>query len=95
VLPLSPAEHVQIALQLRTVITRYQDYGSVVGHLDQHVDPKVPFLDCGLVSGQIAVDHEEVNARLDGVCDKPFQALSSVGEVAVFIKMEITSVGKS
>ena len=44
-------------------------------------------------TSEAAVDHEEVNARPDGICDKPFQTLSGVGEVAVFIEVEIASVG--
>jgi hypothetical protein len=95
VLSLSPAKHIQIALQLSTMISRDQDYGRVVGHFDQPVDPEVPFLNRGLVGCEIAVDHKEVNPRPDGICDKPFQALSGVGEVAIFIKVKITSVGKS
>ncbi len=34
-------------------------------------------------------------ARQDGICDKPFQAPCSVGEVAVFIEVEIAGVGDS
>jgi hypothetical protein len=67
----------------------------VVGHFDQHVNPEVPFLNCRLVRREVTVDHSEVNARPDGICDKPFQALGGVGEVAVFIEMEITGVTKS
>jgi hypothetical protein len=93
--PLSPAKHIQIALQLRSVISRHEDYRCVVGHLDQHVHPEVPFLDCGFVRREVAVDHKEVNARPDGICDKPFQALSGIGEVAVFIEVEITGVTES
>jgi hypothetical protein len=29
------------------------------------------------------------------ICDKPFQALRGVGEVAVFIEMKITGVSES
>jgi len=77
------------------VISRYQYYGRVVGHFDQPVDPEVPFLNCGLVGREIAVDHKEVNARLDGICDKPFQTMCGVGEVAVFIEVEIAGVTES
>jgi hypothetical protein len=77
------------------VISRYQYYGRVVGHFDQPVDPEVPFLYRGLIGREVAVDHKEINARLDGICDKPFQALSGVGEVAVLIEMKITGVSKS
>jgi hypothetical protein len=49
------------------VISCDQDYGRVVGHLDQPVDPHVPFLDRGLVRRKVAVDHKEVNARPDGI----------------------------
>jgi hypothetical protein len=95
VLSLSPAKHIQITLQLRPVISRDQDYGRVVGHFDQPVNPCVPFLNRGLVGREVAIDYNEVNARPDGICDKPFQAPGGVGEVAVFIQVEITSVGKS
>jgi hypothetical protein len=95
VLPLSPTEHVQITLQLSTVVSRYQDYGCVVGHIDQPVDPEIAFLNCGLVGCQVAVDHKEINARPHGICDKPFQALGGVSEVVIFLEMEITSVGKT
>jgi hypothetical protein len=95
VLPLSATKHIQIALQLSTVISCDQNHRSVVGHFDEPVDPEVPFLNRGLVGRQVAVDHKEVNARADGVCDKPFQALGGVGEVAVFIEVEITSVTES
>ena len=74
------------------MISRYQYYGRVVGHFDQPVDPEVPFLNRGLVGREVAIDHKEINARADGVCDKPFQALSGVGEVAVFIEVKITGV---
>jgi hypothetical protein len=77
------------------VISRYQYYGRVVGHFDQPIDPEVPFLNGGLVRREITVDHKEVNARPDSICDKPFQALSGVGEVAVFIEVKITGVSES
>jgi hypothetical protein len=89
------AKHIQISLQLRSVISRDQYYGRVVGHFDQPVDPEVPFLDCGLVRREVAVDHKEVNARPDGICDKPFQALRGVGEVVVLIEVKITGVSES
>jgi hypothetical protein len=89
VLALSPPKHVQIALQLRSVISCDQDCGRVVGHFDQPVDPEVPPLNCGLVRGEVTVDHKEVNARPDGICDKPLQTLRGVGEVAVFIEVKI------
>jgi hypothetical protein len=89
------AKHVQISLQLCPVISCRQDYGRVVGHFDQPVDPEVSFLNHGLVGREVAVDHKEVNVRLDGICDKPFQTLRGVGEVAVFIEVEITGVSKS
>jgi hypothetical protein len=77
------------------VISRHQYHGSVVGHLDQAVNPEVPFFNGALVGREVAVDHKEVNARLDGICDKPFQALIGVGEVAVFIEVKITGVSES
>jgi hypothetical protein len=77
------------------MISRYQNHRSVVGHFDQPVDPEVPFLNRGLVRCEIAIDHKEVNARLDGICDKPLQALSGVNEVAVLIEVKITSVNES
>jgi hypothetical protein len=95
VLPLSPAKHIQITLQLSTVISSYQYYGRMVGHLDQPVDPEVPFLNRGFVRREVAVDHKEVNAGTDGIRDKPFQALRGVGEVAVFIEVKITGVSES
>ena len=95
VLPLSPGEHVQIALQLRSVISCDQNHWSVIGHFDKPVNPEVSFLDCGLVGREVAVDYKEVNARLDGIYDKPFQTLGDVGEVPVFIQVEIASVGHS
>ena len=49
----------------------------------------------GKGAGKVAVDHNEVNAGTDGICDKPFQALGGVGEVAVFIQVEITGVTES
>jgi hypothetical protein len=49
----------------------------------------------GLVSREVAVDHKEVNARLGGICDRPFKALCGVGEVAVFIEVEITGVSEA
>jgi hypothetical protein len=58
-------------------------------------NPCVPFLDCGLVGCEVTVDQKEVNVRPDGICDKPFQALGGVGEVAVFIEVEITRVAES
>jgi hypothetical protein len=95
VLPLSPAKDVKISLQLSTVIFCNQYYGRVVGHFDQSVDPEVPFLNRGLVGREVAVDHKEVNARPDGICDKPFQTLRGVGEVTVFIEVKITGVSES
>jgi hypothetical protein len=94
-LPLSPAEHIQITFQLCTVIPCDQDYWRVIGHFDQPVDPEVPFPNCGLVGCEVSVNHKEVNARPDGICDKPFQTLGCVGEVAVFIEVEITCVTES
>ena len=69
-----------------------QDYRRVVGHLDQPVDPHVPFLDRGLVRRKVAVDHKEVNTRPDGICDKPFQTLSGVGEVVILFQMYVTQM---
>ena len=77
------------------MISRYQYYGRVVGHFDQPVDPEVPLLNRGLVGREVAIDHKEVNVRLDGICDKPLQALGGVCEVAVFIEVEITGVSES
>jgi hypothetical protein len=76
------------------VISCYQNYRSVVGHFDQHVN-QVPFLNRGLVGREVAVDYKEINARPDGICDKPFQTLRGVGEVAVFLEVEITGVSES
>jgi hypothetical protein len=76
------------------VISCNQDYGRVVGHFDQPVDPEVPFLDRGLVGDEVAVDHKAVNARPDGICDKPFQTLSGVGEVVVLVEVEIAGVSQ-
>jgi len=67
----------------------------VAGHFDQPVDPEVPFPDRGLVGCEVAVEYKEVNARADGICDKPLQAVGGVGEVAVFIEVKIASVGES
>jgi hypothetical protein len=72
-----------------------QDYRRVVGHLDQPIDPEVPFLDCGLIGREVAVDHKEVNARPDSICEKPLQTLGGVGEVTVFIEVKITGVTES
>jgi hypothetical protein len=77
------------------VISRHQDCGRVVGHFDQPIDPEVPFLDCGLVGCEVAVDHKEVNARMDGIGDKAVQAVGGVTKVAVFIEMKIASVTES
>jgi hypothetical protein len=77
------------------VISRYQYYGRVVGHFDQHVNPEVPFHDCGLVGREVTVDYKEVNAHPDGICDKPFQTMCGVSEVAVFIDVKITRVSES
>jgi hypothetical protein len=95
VLPLSPSKDIQIALQLRSVISRDQNHRRVVGHLDQPVDPEVPFFNRGLVGREVAVDHKKVNAGTDGICDKPFQTLRGVSEVAVFIEVKITGVSES
>jgi hypothetical protein len=46
-------------------------------------------------TSEVAVDHKKVNARPDGICDKSFQALRGVAEVAVFIEVEIASVSTS
>jgi hypothetical protein len=95
VLSLSPAEHIQVALQLCTVISCDQYYGSVVRHFDKHVNPEIPFFDGGLVGCQVAVNHKEINASPNSICDKPLKTLSGIGEVAVFIEVEIASVGES
>jgi hypothetical protein len=95
VLPLSTTKYIQISLQLSPMISRHQDYGRVVGHFDQPVDPEVPFLNRGLVGREVAIDHKKVDTRLDGICDKPFQALGGVGKVVVFIEVKITGVSES
>jgi hypothetical protein len=77
------------------VITRDQYYRSVVGHFDQPIDSEVPFLDRCLVGYEAAVNHKEVNASPDGICDKPFQTMSGVSEVAVFIEVKIAGVAES
>jgi hypothetical protein len=77
------------------MISCHQDYGRVVGHFDQPVDPEVPFLDRCLVGRKVAVDYKEVNARPDGIGDKPFQTLRGIGEVVVFIEVEITGASES
>jgi hypothetical protein len=77
------------------VISCNQYYGRVVGHFNQPVDPEVPFLNRGLIGREVAVDHKEINARPDGICDKPLQTLRGVSEVAVFIEVKITGVSES
>jgi hypothetical protein len=72
-----------------------QNHWSVVGHFDQPVDPEVTFLNRGLVGCEVTVDYKEVNVRADGICDKPFQTLRGVGEVAVFVEVKITGVAQS
>jgi hypothetical protein len=72
-----------------------QNHWSVVGHFNQPVDPEVPFVNRGLVGREVAVDHKEVNAPLDGICGKPLHTLSGVGEVVVFIEVEMTGVTES
>jgi hypothetical protein len=67
----------------------------VVGHFDQAVDPEITFLNRCLVGCELAVDHKQVNARPNGICDKPFQALRSVSEITVFIEVKIASVTES
>jgi hypothetical protein len=54
-----------------------------------------PGQEIGLIGREIAVDHKDVYARPDGICDKPFQALSGVGEVVVFIEVKIAGVTES
>jgi hypothetical protein len=71
VLPAGSGKDVKIFLQLCPVISCDQDYGRVVGHFDQHVDPEVSFLDRSLVRGEITVDHKQVNVRPDGIRGKP------------------------
>jgi hypothetical protein len=95
VLPLRPAKHIQIALQLCSVISRCQNYGRVIGHFDQPVDPEVTFFNRGLVRGEVAVHYKKVYLCPDGIGDKPFQTLRGVGEVVVFSEVEIASVAES
>jgi hypothetical protein len=85
----------QIAFQLSTVISRGQNHRNVDGHFDEPVDPKVPFLDRGLVGCEVAVGHKEVNARPAGICDKPSHTLRGVAERVVFIEVKITGVTES
>ena len=77
------------------MISRDQNHRSVVGHFDQQVNPEITFFNCGLVGCEVAVYHKEVNARLDGICDKPFHTLRGIGEVTVFIEVKITGVNES
>jgi hypothetical protein len=86
---------VQIALELRFVISSKQHHRSVVGHFDPEVNAKVLFLNRGHVGFELTVDHKEAYVRMDGICDEPFQALSGVSKIAVFIEVEITSVTES
>jgi hypothetical protein len=44
---------------------------------------------------RVVVSVKNVNTGLDGICDKPFQALCGAGELAVFIEVEITGVSES
>jgi len=91
----SPAKQIQIVLELSPVISRYQYYGRVVAISTSVSTQKLRSFNCGLVSCEVAVDHKEVNARQDGICNKPFQAVGGVGEVAVFIEVKITGVTES
>jgi hypothetical protein len=77
------------------MVTRHQDDRGVVAHLNERFDPEVSLFDGLLVGRQVTVDHKEVNARPDGICNKPFQAVRGVGEVVVFIEVEITGVSES
>jgi len=45
-----------------------------------------------LLSGKIAVDYKQVHIFADAVVDEPFQALSGVTEIAVFIEMNIAAM---
>jgi hypothetical protein len=74
------------------VISCHQDYGRVVGHPDQHVDPKVSFLDGGLVRREVTTDNEKVRLGKDCVSDEPFQTLCSILEVSVFLDVYISAV---
>jgi hypothetical protein len=41
------------------------------------------------------VDQHRGQRLPDGICNKPFQTLRGVGEVAVFIEVKITGVSES
>jgi hypothetical protein len=48
----------------------------------------------GPVGCEFAVDYNDANAGMDVICDKPFQARGGVGEIAVFIEVDITGVSE-
>ena len=85
-------ENVQISIEFFSVIARNQDDRSLVTHLNQRLDPQVPFLDGLLVSRQVPVDHKEVRVGTDGISHKPVQALSGVIEVVFLFQVHVTDV---
>ncbi len=76
------------------MIARNQDDRSLVTHLNQRLDPQVPFLDGLLVSRQVPVDHKEVRVGTDGISHKPVQALSGVIEVVFLFQVHVTDVSR-
>src|SRR5439155_19837984 len=62
VFPPCPCINVKISLKLAPVVTRDEDDRSMVGHVDEPVDPEIPFSDGGLISGQVTVDDEQVGS---------------------------------
>src|SRR3989475_12831031 len=64
----------------------------MVGHVDEPVDPEIPFPDGGLVGGQVAVDDEQVGSGANGIGDEPFEAAGGIAKVAVFVEVGVASV---
>src|SRR5439155_24630421 len=86
---------VKIPLKLAPVVASDEDDRGVTGHVDEPVDPEIPFPDGGLVGGQVAVDDEQVGSGGNGIGDEPFEAAGGIAKVAVFVQMNIAAVSDS
>ena len=94
-LPFHLPKRIQIIFQLLAVIPGDQDDRGVIRHANHGIDPEFPFPDGLLVRGEITVQHKVVCVLPDAVFNEPLQAVRSVGEIAVFLQVDVAGMGQS
>src|SRR5947208_153167 len=85
-------QSVQVSVTFLAMVSGDDQHRRKVRHANDHVDPQVPFLDRGLVSSQVTVDHKQIRTLANTVVHEPLQALSGVAEVPILLEVNVAAV---